>query len=171
MKLEGSHTLDNIQKSFEGESRAIVRYYIYADIARKEGREEDEELFLKMARNEIEHAKIWYQYMEDMKGDTTTNLRISAGNENAEWKDMYPEFAQAAKEEGFLEIATLFERVSSIECDHERRFLEQSLTTLENASQTVHTNEVQHYCIFCGYASYETLSVCPVCGGEDAFDT
>ncbi len=170
MKLDGSHTLDNIQKSFNGESRAIVRYYIYADIARKEGRDEDAELFLKMARNEIEHAKIWYQYIEEIENDTGKNLRISAGNENNEWKEMYPEHAKVAKEEGFLEIATLFERVASIECDHERRFLEQSLANMEESDDSQITNQQQYYCIFCGYASTELLGVCPVCGGEDAFE-
>lgn len=172
MKLLDTNTIENIKKSFAGECEAIVRYHIFADIAKSEGRIEDGELFLSMAANEIEHAKVWYKYLQDLDGDTASNLIESAGNENDEWKELYPKFAKEAKKEGFDEIATLFERIASIECSHERKFLERSLVVdQEEVSKEVETlSKDSYYCIFCGYVAKGKLSVCPVCNAEHAFE-
>ncbi|MFI3200055.1 MAG: rubrerythrin family protein [Eubacteriales bacterium] len=173
MNVMNTNTIENIRKSFSGECEAIVRYHIFADIAKTEGRLEDANLFLGMAKNEMEHAKIWYKYLQEQIGDTAANLLESAGNENDEWKEMYPQFAREAKKEGFEEIATLFERIASIECSHERKFLERSMETTQEEGKeekVVPNKKENYYCIFCGFASKESLSICPVCNAEQAFE-
>lgn len=168
--IEKWKTISNIKESFHEECTAIIRYLIYADIADNEGEVESAELFRKMARNEMEHAKLWCKEFEDFSGDTLANLRLAASKENEEWKETYPQKAQVARGEEFYEIATLFERVASIECDHERKFLEQAMIVEHGGEAFVEVAEVEkHYCLFCGYSTTEELSICPVCGGEESF--
>lgn len=167
---ENVKTFGNVKDAFQQECTAIIRYLIYAEIAETEGKLEEAELFRKMANNEIEHAKLWCKNLEDFSKDTLSNLKIAAGNENREWKEVYPQNSTVAAEEGFHEIATLFERVASIECDHERKFLEQAMM-IENGGRDFLEEEktVKYYCLFCGYGTEDALDVCPVCGGVDAF--
>lgn len=168
--MEQAKTLENVKEAFQDECTAIIRYLIYADIADNEGQIEAAELFRKMARNEMEHAKLWCKNLEDFSKDTLTNLKIAAGNENKEWKEIYPQHSKCAMEEGHHEISTLFERVASIECDHERKFLEQAMIIENGGSAFVEEKEaMKHYCLFCGYGTEEILEVCPVCGGVDCF--
>lgn len=168
--MEKTRTLTNVQEAFDEECTAIIRYMIYADIAENEGDLESAELFKKMARNEIEHAKLWCKELEEFSGDTLSNLKASAANENSEWKNHYPQKSHIASQEGFHEISMLFERVSSIECDHERKFLERAMA-IENGEVTlVEVNQVmKHYCLYCGYSTEAVINVCPVCGGVDSF--
>lgn len=168
--MKEGKTLAIVKESFNQECTAIIRYMIYADIAENEGDAESAELFKKMARNEMEHAKLWCKELEDFSKDTITNLKISASNENGEWKGIYPRNAQIAKEEGYDEIATLFERVASIECDHERKFLEHAMALENGGAAFLEDNTCEkHYCIFCGYSTTKVLDVCPLCGGVDSF--
>ena len=57
--------------------------------------------------------------MHDGIADTMANLKDAAEGENYEWTDMYATFAKEAKEEGFNDIALLFEKVADIEKEHE----------------------------------------------------
>ena len=50
------------------------------------------------------------------------NLADAAAGENYEWTDMYATFAKEAREEGFDQIAALFEGVAAIEKEHEERY-------------------------------------------------
>ena len=72
-------------------------------------------LFEETANNEREHAKIWFKLLHGGKiSSTTDNLEDAANGENYEWTQMYAQFAKEAKEEGFNEIAFLFEKVAQI---------------------------------------------------------
>ena len=54
--------------------------------------------------------------------DTKSNLEASIQGENATWTNRYPGFAQTAREEGFLEIADIFQRFANSEKNHEDQF-------------------------------------------------
>lgn len=163
-------TVDNVREAFQQECTSIIRYLIYADIAENDGETDAAELFRKMARNEMEHAKLWCKELEEFSKDTLTNLKISAGSENTEWKEIYPQNSRIAREEGFHEISVLFERISSIECDHERKFLEQVMVMENGGKDFVEDADAQQrYCLFCGYSTDQVLGICPVCGGVDSF--
>ncbi len=170
MDIRDTNTWKNIKTSLEGESQAIVRYLLCADIAKKEQREEDARLFQKMAQNEMEHAKLWCRYIDKEIGTTMENLLRAASNENEEWKNMYPQFAREAKKEGLNEIALLFERIASIECDHERKFLEQSIKNSQGSTRIKEKDTKNYTCLLCGYCASEKLEICPVCDGQDTFE-
>ena len=116
MELKGTKTEKNLQEAFAGESQARNKYTYFASKARKEGYEQIADIFEETARNEKEHAKLWFKYLEggDIK-DTASNLEAAAAGENYEWTDMYDRMAKEAEEEGFKEIAAKFRMVGAIE--------------------------------------------------------
>lgn len=102
--------------AFAGESQAHTKYQYYASKAKKDGYVQIANLFTETSNNEKEHAKIWFKLLHDgAVPDTTANLKDAAAGENYEWTDMYATFAKEAREEGFDEIAFLFEEVAKIE--------------------------------------------------------
>lgn len=173
MELRGSKTEQNIKAAFTGEAVARGRYSAFAQGARDEGNEEVAQLFESMSENEKEHAKLWYRIFHGGYGAYLDNLQTAADNENFEWKSMYPDFAKKAREEGFEDIAILFDRIAAIEYDHERRFTEMLIKLTSdgaNAEKGVAKlqEEDKFYCMFCGNISNEKLAICPVCGGKDS---
>ncbi len=59
---------------------------------------------------------MWYKLLNGgAVGSTIENLKAAAEGENYEWTDMYDRFAKEAREEGFDDIAVLFEGVAAIE--------------------------------------------------------
>ena len=122
--LKDSKTLINLMAAFAGESQARNKYTYYASKAKKEGYEQIAAIFEETANNEKEHAKMWFKLMCGGEiQDTISNLRDAANGENYEWTEMYKGFAVVAREEGFEDIAKLFEMVGDIEKHHEERYL------------------------------------------------
>ena len=121
-ELKGSKTEANLLAAFAGESQARNKYTYFASKARKDGYVQIAEIFQETADNEKEHAKMWFKILNGGIGDTLANLKEAAAGENYEWTDMYAGFAKTAKEEGFDQIAGLFEGVAKIEKEHEERY-------------------------------------------------
>ncbi len=117
----GTKTEKNLQEAFAGESQARNKYTYFAEVAKQEGYMQMAELFLKTARNEQEHARLWFQELGHV-GNTMENLLSAAEGENYEWTDMYDRMAKDAEEEGFYELAEKFRRVAAIEKRHEERY-------------------------------------------------
>ena len=123
MKLKGSQTEKNLMTAFQGESMARVKYDYYASKAKKEGYEQISALFNETALNEKEHAKLWFKLLHDNGiPDTMTNLLDAAAGENYEWTDMYANFAKTAREEGFDDIARMFELVAEVKEKPRKRY-------------------------------------------------
>ena len=169
MDLKGSKTEANLQAAFAGESQARNKYTYYASAARKEGLVQIAKLFEETARNEQEHAKIWFKLLHNGIADTATNLEDAAAGENYEWTDMYANFAKDAKAEGFDKIAFLFEAVAKIEKEHKERYLK----LLKNVKEEVvfkRSEKVEWVCDNCGHIHIgdKAPTVCPVCDHPQA---
>ena len=123
MGLEHTKTAENLQKALAGESIARNKYTFFAQVARDNGNEDVAVAFEQMAKNEMMHAKFWFEQIFGKPTDTKECLMQSAQGEYKEWHDMYPEFARQAREDGLEELATMFEKVAAIERSHENRFL------------------------------------------------
>lgn len=170
MNLKGSKTEQNLMAAFAGESQARNKYTYYASKAKKEGYEQIARLFLETADNEKEHAKLWFKLVNGGIQDTAANLADAAAGENYEWTDMYATFAKEAKEEGFEEIARLFEGVAAIEKEHEERY--RKLLQNLNEGKVFKRGEVVVWkCANCGHIhiAKEAPTVCPVCAHPQAF--
>ena len=171
MELKGSKTEVNLLTAFAGESQARNKYTYYASKARKDDYEQIAAIFEETAGNEKEHAKLWFKALHggDVP-DTTTNLNDAANGENYEWTQMYKGFAEVAHEEGFEDIAKLFEMVALIEKTHEERY-KKLLNNVENNAVFHKTEEVVWICRNCGHVYYgkDALKVCPVCNHPESF--
>lgn len=171
MELKGSKTEANLQTAFAGECQARTKYTYYASQAKKEGYEQIADIFMETAENEKEHAKLWFKQLHDGRiPKTVENLKDAAGGENYEYTTMYADFAATAKEEGFTEIAALFEAVGKIEKEHEERYL-QLLKNIEEGTVFKKDHVVMWKCRNCGYIhiSAEAPAVCPVCKHAQSF--
>ena len=169
MELKGSKTEANLWKAFAGESMARNKYTYFASKAKKEGYEQIAALFLETADNEKEHAKLWFKALSGI-GDTAANLKAAAAGENEEWTAMYKEMAETAREEGFQELAALFEGVGKIEKEHEERYL----ALLKNLDEGMVFQKGDVFiwkCRNCGHihVGKEAPKVCPVCAHPQAY--
>ena len=171
MELKGSKTEQNLMKAFAGESQARNKYSYYASKAKKDGYEQLAAIFEETANNEKEHAKLWFKELHGGQiPSTEENLKDAAAGENYEWTDMYKEFAETAREEGFTRLAFLFEEVAKIEKEHEERYLT-LLKNIEDDRVFKKTENKIWVCRNCGhvYEGEEALAVCPVCAHPQSY--
>ena len=169
--LKGSKTEQNLMAAFAGESQAHTKYQYYASKAEKEGYQQIGAIFRETALNEKEHAKIWFKLLHgDEVPVTTANLKDAADGENSEWTDMYAGFAKTAKEEGFGQIAALFEAVGRIEKEHEERY-RKLLANIESGVVFSRGSELSWHCANCGYSQTgkNAPEICPVCKHPKAY--
>ena len=169
MELKNSKTWDNLHAAFAGESMARNKYTYYASKAKKEGYNQIAEIFTETAENEKEHAKIWFKLLDGI-GDTSANLKAAAEGEHYEWVEMYKGFAETAKEEGFVEIAALFEGVAKIEKHHDERYTK-LLENLEKGIVFERDGVVVWKCMNCGHlhTGKAAPELCPVCAHPKSY--
>ena len=167
--VKGTLTEKNLLKSFAGESQARNRYTFFASVAKKEGFEQISGVFMETAEQEKEHAKMWYKLAHGI-GDTAENLVDAAAGENYEWTDMYPTMAKEAREEGFVEIAAMFEAVARVEKVHEDRY-KKFLENVQNGMVFSREEERVWQCRNCGHLHRGKMApeVCPVCSHPKAY--
>lgn len=163
MELKGSKTEQNLRAAFSGESEARNKYTYFAKQAKKEGYVQIGKLFEETANNEMVHAKLWFKILNGLNS-TEENLLAAAEGENWEWTDMYKNFAITASEEGFKEIAYLFNGVAAIEKEHEERY-RKLLENMKTGKVFEKETEQVWVCSVCGlvHKGKKALEICPVC--------
>ena len=169
--LKGTKTEQNLMEAFAGESQARNKYTYFASKAKKEGYEQIAAIFLETAENEKEHAKIWYKLLNDGQiKSTEENLKTAADGENYEWTDMYDRMAKEAREEGFNDIAYLFESVGKIEKEHEARY-KKLLENMKDGLVFSKDGDKIWQCRNCGHIviGKDAPEVCPVCKHPKAY--
>ena len=168
--FKNSKTYKNLQAAFAGESQARVKYQFFASKAKKEGYEQISAIFNETSDNEKEHAKIWYKLMNDGVGSTEENLKAAAEGEAYEYKEMYKEFAEIAREEGFEDVAKKFELVGEVEKEHEERY-KKLLKNIDDDIVFKGDDVTVWKCRNCGYifVGDEAPETCPVCDHPRAY--
>ncbi len=181
-KLKGTKTEVNILTAFAGESQARNRYTFFASKAKKEGYVQISKIFEETAAQEKEHAERLFKMLEggevEIKasfpagiiGTTAENLKEAAAGEDYEWQLMYPGFAKVAREEGFKDIADIFENIAVAEKQHSHRY-KALLYNVENNRVFVRPEEVVWRCLNCGYLhkGEGAPEKCPACAHERAY--
>lgn len=169
--LKGTKTEKNLMDAFAGESQARNKYTYFASKAKKDGYEQIAAIFEETANNEKEHAKIWFKLLcgGEIPG-TVENLKAAAGGEKFEWTVMYKRMAEEAHEEGFNDIAFLFEKVGGIEKEHEERYLK-LLKNIEDGSVFSKKEKSVWICRNCGHIvdNENAPWTCPVCKHPQAY--
>lgn len=169
MKLKESKTYQNLMTAFLRESGAYNEYTFYAEQAKKDGFEEIYNIFTQFADNEQAHSKIWFKLFHGIAG-TEENLKDAADLENYERSVLYAEFAKVAREEGYEDIAMLFDGVATIERQHEEQY-KTLLQKVKTDTMFVEKQEVSWKCNNCGHIhkGKEPPEKCPVCSHPKAF--
>ena len=114
---------------------------------------------------------MWYKLLNGGEvSSTMDNLKMAAEGENYEWTDMYAEFAKTAREEGFDEIARLFDGVAAIEKEHEARYLK-LLENVKGGLVFSKEGDVIWQCSNCGHicVGKKAPEVCPVCAHPQSY--
>ena len=174
--IKGTQTEKNILTAFIGESQARNKYNYFAGIAKKEGYVQISKILEETADQEKEHAKRLFKLLEGGEveinasfpagviSDTPSNLKEAAAGENHEWKEMYPDFAKTAREEGFDSIADIFTAIAVAEKQHEKRYND-LLENIQNGKVFKRDSKVVWRCMNCGYLHEDESapSTCPAC--------
>jgi len=169
--LKGTKTEKNLMAAYAGESEATNKYRYYASKAKKDGYVQISNIFEETAANEKEHAKIWFKLLQGGSiKDTLSNLMDAATGENYEWTEMYPTFAKEAREEGFEEIAVLFEGVAAIEKEHEERY-RKLFQNIEKGIVFTRDGDIMWQCSNCGHIHFgkSAPEMCPVCAHPQSY--
>lgn len=187
--LKGTKTLTNLMKAFAGESQARNRYTYFASIARKEGFNQIEAIFLETSDNEKEHAKVFYKHLDSglggtheavpveftatypvAYGSTYENLIAAAAGEHEEWSDLYKNFAETAEQEGFRDVAASFRMISRVESHHESRYLKLA-ENIKNDQVFNKPTATSWICMNCGYVmeGVSAPEICPACKHPKAY--
>lgn len=171
MELKGSKTEKNLQDAFAGESQARNKYTYFAEKAREEGYEQIANFFLETARNEQEHAKLWFKELCGGEIPTTADcLQMGIDGENGEWTNMYVYMANDAREEGFTSIAAKMDMVAKVEKEHEERY-QKLLDNLKAEEVFKKSEDVVWQCEICGFTlvGKQAPKKCPLCGYSESF--
>ena len=180
--LHGSQTEKNLLAAFAGESQARNRYTFFASAAKKEGYEQIAAIFLETADNEKEHAKRFFKFLEGgaveitasypagVISTTKDNLKAAAEGEHEEFAELYPHFAEVAKQEGFSEIALAFRTIALVEKHHEARY-RKLLKQVEDGTVFKKEKVVRWKCRKCGYIHEGKTppAKCPACEHPESY--
>jgi len=180
--LKGTKTEKNLLASFAGESQARNRYTYFASVAKKAGFEQIAAIFLETAGNEKEHAERFFKFLEggDVEiaasypagviDDTAANLEASADGENLEWTKIYKEAEETARDEGFVEIASVIKEIAEVEEQHEIRY-RKLLKNLNEGKVFKKDTVVKWKCRNCGYVheGKEAPKECPACAHPQSY--
>ena len=182
MKLKDSKTYVNLAKSYAGECQARTRYEFIVYGARMNGYKYLAELVEKVVYNEFNHARMFYTFIQQSeekqvenidiasgypfkeKWDLQANLRIAAEDEMDEATRIYPEYAKTAREEGFTEIAKLYEDIIQVETCHQKLF-SQLYEQMKSGTMYKKKEKGKWKCADCGYeaTAKEAWQECPLC--------
>ncbi len=180
--LKGTQTEKNLLTAFAGESQARNRYNYFASRAKNDGFVQISQTFETIANQEKEHAKRLFKFLEGGEvsitasfpagqiQDTYENLIASAGGENHEHSEMYPQFAEIADQEGFHEIAEVMRHIAIAEQYHEQLFLKFA-EHVKDKTVFKRDTEVRWHCRNCGCTEVgtEAPTLCPACAHPQAY--
>lgn len=135
MDFNQSTTKANLARSFAAECQAGARYQFMSKMAMQDQQKFLSDTMKTLAKNEMAHAKVFYDHILELGGGNVKNISIEAGFpfdmpelknslleeskiEEAEATNIYPSFARIARDEGFPEVAKSFEMTAKIEETH-----------------------------------------------------
>ncbi|WP_460031328.1 rubrerythrin family protein [Megalodesulfovibrio paquesii] len=148
----------DLREAFAGESQANRKYLAFAEKADKDGYPQVARLFRAAAAAETVHAHAHLRALGGI-GDTAANLKEAVAGETHEFKDMYPDMIEHAKEEGHKAAERSFTYANEVEKIHAELY-QKALDSLGQEQ----ADAPYHVCNVCGYTCEgEAPDTCPVC--------
>ena len=177
--FKNSLTRKKLAKAFLNECKAMFLYSLFSGIASKEKNEQVSRMFLEIMENEKEHAEILFKLM--LKNDHIQNssddsldlekaLKLSLLNELDESDNIYPEYRNIANDEGFFDIADIFNKIGKVEQSHYAKFKD-IFSDLQEGLLFSSENESVWVCLKCGNIEYgeRPPEICPLCSHEYSY--
>ena len=183
MDFTKTQTFHNLARGFAGECQAGMRYQLTVKMAMKQGYEVLADTIRTIAKNETNHAKVFFETLlqnagsqNDVRIDASfpfhagtleENLRFAAIDEQDEAENLYPSFAKIAEEEGFGQIALKFKQVAMVEDNH-RIIFNYLYEAFKDGSLYKADRPMLWICGECGYMHTAKVawSICPLCGAS-----
>ena len=180
MQFEKTKTYQNLASSFAGECQAGMRYQMIAKLAMQEKYKTLSDAIKTIAKNETLHATQFFNMMIEKAG-SKENVKLDAGypfhagtlveglqfaenDEKDESKEIYPKFAEIAREEGFDDIASLYEMVANVE-EHHRTIFNYLANAVKEGTLYKNETPILWVCSECGHSHVgkQAWKVCPLC--------
>ncbi len=185
MNFNESQTKENLAKSFAAECQAGARYQFMATMAQTEMLVYIKDTMKMIAKNEMAHAKLFYDYIVEKGGECKVQIEADYPYVNStlesslcqemqieqeEFDTIYPEFARVAREEGFDDVAESFELVARVEKTH-AEILDLLCQGYKNKSLYKSKSNRLFKCSNCGHFDYltENWKQCPLCSLEKGY--
>lgn len=181
MQLKDSKTYTNLVNSFAGECMAQTRYRFMSYGAREQGYKAMADLIDDIIYNEFQHARMLYTFIQSADKNTIENLTVNSGYPFKEkWNlldnlgfaaddelnetRIYAAAAETAREEGFKDVAGLFDNLVQVETCH-HKLLTQLRDKMKNSTLYKSETPVKWKCGDCGYeeTALRAWSECPMC--------
>jgi len=154
-------TMENLEKSFAGESQAHMRYLIFAEKAEEEGFPNVARLFRAIAYAEQVHASNHYSIL-GMVRNSAENLQVAIDGENYEVNEMYPSYSAIAKLQDERNAQRVMEWALQAEKIHAGMY--QKAKQSVESGKDIRLGDI-YICKVCGYTvEGEAPGRCPVCG-------
>ena len=179
--FDNSRTKQNLARAFAGECQDGARYQFLAQMAMDEGYAYLQSIFKTHAKNEMAHAKKFFNLLADNCSEKQKNIDITGGypftkgtllesikdtidTEGSQSDVVYPDFARVAKDEGYPDIAKAFLFAGSVENCH-KLMLEQIYTKLKSGKLYKSPTPVKWKCSNCGFehTNKSAWDICPSC--------
>lgn len=181
MDFNKSTTKINLARAFAGECQEGARYQFMSKTALQDQMQFLSDTLKTLAKNEMAHAKVFYDHITQKSGGNVRNIAIEAGfpfempeletslleehkNEVSESENIYPSFSRIAKDEGFVDIAKSFEMIAKVEATHAK--ILGYLAELYKTNKLYKRNKPTEWkCSSCGHVeiSKEAFKTCPLC--------
>ena len=153
-------TEENLKAAFAGESQANRMYLAFAKKAEEEGLTQVAKLFKAAAEAETVHALNHLNVMGQVKS-TAENLGTAVSGETYEFKSMYPQFIEDAKNEGNKKALQSFDYANKVEQIHANLY-QKALDALKNNKELPKVD--MYVCPVCGNTfEGNTPDMCPIC--------
>ncbi len=181
MDFNTSQTKTNLARAFAGECQGGARYQFIAQKAMQEGKINIQTVFRTLAKNEMAHARIFWDELASHSGNLNKNIEIKAGypfengelvdmikyassNEKSESTTIYPSFSKIAEDEGFKDIAQKFKLVALVENDH-FMLLDELYNRIKSKQLYTMQKDYEWKCSHCGHVhiAKDAFKVCPLC--------
>ena len=182
MDFQQSTTKENLARSFAAECQEGARYQFMAKLAQQQGLSYLSMILRTLAKNEMAHAQQFFNKIGELGGENVQNIEIKAGypfrsgelvqllkleanNEKNSAESIYPKFAQIARDEGYKDVAELFEMIAKVETSHQHTLEELHKKLSANALYKCKQGQHPFKCDECGTVILDKCApkTCPLC--------
>lgn len=165
MDFQQSQTYQNLLKAFHEELTSTSEFLLNADQARFEGYIQIGNVYDIAARNEREHARIYQRFLNGGVLPRTEQNLLDSANRSADAASLYRDYARVAREEGYTDLAAIFNGIANIELNHEASFRSEYGDIVRD-EVFCKPEETLWICMVCGniMSGKCAPTVCPICG-------